>query len=68
MKRRTFTEEERTAIINDYTSGNMTFKDIIAKYHMTSNTLNVFLDENHVPRKRKQSTTKNAGTAGLKLN
>lgn len=67
MKRRTFTEEERTAIINDYTSGNMTFKDIIAKYHMTSNTLNVFLDENHVPRKRKQNITKKCGHCGAKV-
>ena len=60
MNKRTFTDEEKTAIINDYTSGNMTFKDIIAKYRMTSNTLNVFLYENHVPRKRKrkQSTAK----------
>ena len=66
MKIRTFTEEERTAIINDYTSGNMSFKDIAAKHHMAGQKLSAFLDENDVPRKRKQSTTKNAGTAALK--
>lgn len=65
MSKRTFTDEEKTAIINDYTSGNMTFKDIAAKHHMTSHTLSVFLNENHVPRKRKQNITKNAGNAGL---
>lgn len=67
MNKRTFTEEEKTAIINDYTSGNMTFKDISAKHHMTSNMLNVFLDENRVPRKRKQSTTKKCGHCGAKV-
>lgn len=63
MKRRTFTEEERTAIINDYTSGSGTL-DILAKYHMTSHTLYALLDENHVPRRRGQSTTKKCGHCG----
>lgn len=67
MNKRTFTEEEKTAIINDYTSGNMTFKDIIAKHRMTGHTLNAFLDENHVPRKRKKSTTKKCGHCGAKI-
>ncbi len=65
MNKRTFTDEEKTAIINDYTSGNMSYRDIVAKYHMTGHTLNVFLDENHVQRKRKKSAAKNAGTAEL---
>lgn len=64
MNKRTFTEEEKTAIINDYTSGNGTL-EILSKYHLTSHTLYALLDENHVPRRRGQSTTKNAGTAGL---
>ena len=67
MNKRTFTDEEKTAIINDYTSGNMTFKDIAAKHHMSSHALNVFLNENHVPRKRKRNITKKCGHCGAKI-
>lgn len=66
MSKRTFTEEEKTAIINDYTSGNGT-KEILSKYHLTSHTLYALLYENHVPRRRGQSTTKKCGHCGAKV-
>ena len=67
MSKRTFTDEEKTAIINDYTSGNMSYRDIAAKHHMTSHTLSVFLNENHVPRKRKRNITKKCGHCGAEF-
>lgn len=63
MKKRTFTDEEKIAIINDYKSGNGTF-EILSKYHLTSHTLYALLDENHVQRRRGQSTTKKCGHCG----
>lgn len=67
MNKRTFTEEEKTAIINDYTSGNMSYRDIAVKHHMASQTLSDFLDENNVPRKRNRNITKKCGHCGAKF-
>lgn len=66
MNKKTFTDEEKTAIINDYTSGKGTF-EILSKYHLTSYTLYALLDENHVSRRRGQSTTKKCGHCGAKV-